>query len=95
MKNTKKKNKKIPPADIILNVLNENDTAQDEILEFYENYIIAVANENINSTFSYEDAKDLAQEIRIAVAKCLPALRKVLLRSCTESKSMIVVIATV
>ena len=25
MKNTKKKNKKIPPADIILNVLNEND----------------------------------------------------------------------
>ena len=38
-----KKKKIIPPADIILDVINEDTYAEEEILKFYDKYIISVA----------------------------------------------------
>lgn len=98
IRKNKCKNYKIPPADVILDILNENPNTENRILDFYENYITAVAKQSHEPKadfISKEDTEDLAQEIRIAVARCIPALRKVLINTRLNNEPLVVVITQI
>lgn len=95
MKN--KRNRKNVPADkIILNLLNEKPETEDQVVEFYENYIREMATDPVyseegNRTGYYYD-EDLAQELRIALAQSLPSLRNILIKRHLEDRPVIVVL---
>ena len=86
----RKKNRKIPDH-IILNVLNKAASAEDEVLDYYEDYIREVATEPVYSAdgsrsgYYYYD-EDLAQELRLALAQALPALRETLIKNHLENR---------
>lgn len=92
----RKKNRKIPDH-IILNVLNKAASAEDEVLDYYEDYIREVAIEPVYSAdgsrsgYYYYD-EDLAQELRLALAQALPALRETLIKNHLENRPVIVVL---
>lgn len=92
----RKKNRKIPDH-IILNVLNQAASAEDEVLDYYEGYIREVATEPVYSSdgsrsgYYYYD-EDLAQELRLALAQALPALRETLIKNHLENRPVIVVL---
>ena len=91
----RKKNRNIPD-NIILNILNQTDDAEDDVLDYYEGYIREVATEPVyskegNRTGYYYD-EDLAQELRIALSKALPALRETLIKNHLEKRPVIVVL---
>ena len=90
-----KKKKIIPPADIILDVINE-DTYAEEILKFYDKYIISVAKETLyDAEGNYKGVcinEDLAQEIRIAVLNSLPSLRKAFQKKFLRKTPVIILI---
>ena len=95
MKN-KRKRKNVPSDEIILNILNQKPRAEDDVIEFYENYIREMATDPVyseegNRTGYYYD-EDLAQELRIALTQCLPALRSVLIKRHLEDRPVIVVL---
>lgn len=95
MKN-KRKRKVVPSNEIILNILNEKPDVEEQVLEFYENYIREmvtdpVYSEDGNRTGYYYD-EDLAQELRIALSQCLPALKNVLIKRHLENRPVIVVL---
>ena len=80
-----KKRKKIPlPADIILDLINDEPRADIRVLNFYEGYILAMAKEskfNANGEFVCSVVnEDLAQELRIALYRSLPKLRRAFFR---------------
>ena len=84
----RKKNRKIPDH-IILNILNQAASAEDEVLDYYEGYIREVATEPVYSSdgsrsgYYYYD-EDLAQ--------ALPALRETLIKNHLENRPVIVVL---
>ena len=91
----RKKNRNIPD-NIILNILNQTDDAEDDVLDYYEGYIREVATEPVyskegNRTGYYYD-EDLAQELRLALSKALPALRETLIKNHLEKRPVIVVL---
>ena len=91
----RKKNRNIPD-NIILNILNQIDDAEDDVLDYYEGYIREVATEPVyskdgNRTGYYYD-EDLAQELRLALSKALPALREILIKNHLEKRPVIVVL---
>ena len=91
----RKKNRNIPD-NIILNILNQTDNAEDDVLDYYEGYIREVATEPVyskegNRTGYYYD-EDLAQELRLALSKALPALRETLIKNHLEKRPVIVVL---
>ena len=92
-----KKKTKVPPADIILDVINGKTCADEKILKFYEKYILAAANEpHYNASGEYLGQyvnEDLAQDIRLAIFKCLPSLRKAFQKNFFEESPVIIVIA--
>lgn len=95
MKN-KRKRKTVPTDEIILNILNKNPKTEEQVIEFYENYIREMATDPVysedgNRTGYYYD-EDLAQELRIALAQCLPALRNVLIKRHLDDRPVIVVL---
>jgi len=70
----------LPPADILLDILNDKKDASERILQFYESYILGIASEPVYSSDGvkmgiYID-EDLAQDIRLAVVRSLPRLRE-------------------
>ena len=75
----RKKNIPLPPVDIVLSIVNdERDTAQ-KLLLFYDSYILGVASE---TAYAFNGAKigvyideDLAQDLRLALIRCIPRLR--------------------
>lgn len=94
MKN-RRKNNNIPDS-IILSILNQTASAENEILDHYEGYIREVATEPVyskegNRTGYYYD-EDLAQELRLALAQALPALRETLIKNHLEKRPVIVVL---
>ena len=76
--NEKKKNI-VPPADIILNMLNEKPGADLDLLDFYKGYIRRASIEPSYSEEGFDKGKhineDLRQEIEIAFLKGLVSLR--------------------
>ncbi|MBR3933902.1 MAG: helix-turn-helix domain-containing protein [Clostridia bacterium] len=93
----KKKNVIVPPADIILDVINDEPHAADVVLTFYDDYILAAAKEpKYGKDGEYIDHivnSDLAQEIRLAVFNCLPSLRKAFHKRFFKKSPVVVVIA--
>lgn len=94
MKN-RKKNKTIPDH-IILNILNREADSEKEVLGHYEAYIREAATEPVysqegNRTGYYYD-EDLAQELRVALAQSIPALREALIKNNLENRPVIVVL---
>ena len=94
MKN-RRKSKNIPDH-IILNILNQTASAEDEVLDYNEGYIREVATEPVYSTdgnrTGYYYDEDLAQELRLALSKALPALRETLIKNHLEKRPVIVVL---
>ena len=92
----RKKNRKIPDH-IILNIFNKAASAEEEVLDYYEDYIREVATEPVYSAdgsrsgYYYYD-EDLAQELRLALAQALPALRETLIKNHLENRPVIVVL---
>ncbi len=92
-----RKKKKVPPADIILDVINDEMHAGEVVLKFYDNYVLETAKEphyNANGDYiGHYINDDLAQDIRIAVYNCLPNLRKAFQRKYFKKSPVIVLIA--
>lgn len=93
-----KKKKAVPPADIILDLINEEPGTDNLILDFYDNYIIAASKEaKYGKNGEYIGSIlncDLAQEIRLAVYRCLPSLRKAFNKRFFRKKPLIILISS-
>lgn len=77
-KNTK--TRILPSSEMILGVLNNDKRVIEEMIRFYDGYVLAAA---MKPAYSAEGARvgyyideDLAQNIRMDIFKCLPNLRK-------------------
>lgn len=75
----------VPPADIILALLNNEPQNDFDFLEFYDGYIHAAATELVytpdGNKAGYFINDDLVQEIRIEFLKSLSSLRKKLMQN--------------
>lgn len=98
MKNKKKTEKCMsPPADIILDIINDEKGATEKMLNFYDEYITAGAKEHIYS----EDGRrlttiindDLLQDIREDIIKAIPTLRKSILNGRLGCHPLVVIVA--
>ena len=80
----KKRRNIIPPADIILDLINDEPRADIRVLNFYEGYILTMAKEPKYTAggelICFEVNEDLAQELRIALFRSLPKLRRAFFR---------------
>ena len=87
----------VPPADIILDLINDKPGVDTKIIEFYDAYILKMAKEtkyNSEGEFDrYEINEDLAQELRIALFRSLPKLRKAFFKQYGSKKSWVVIVA--
>ncbi len=93
----KKRKRIIPPADIILDLINDEPGVDTKIIEFYDAYILEMAKEpkyTAEGEFArYEVNDDLAQELRIALFRSLPKLRKAFQKRFGNKKPMMVIVA--
>ncbi len=76
----------LPSIDLILDMLNEEDGALEEILSFYNVYI---KNASKISDIGADD--DLIQEIRIHIAKAVDLLREKLIKQKQCSSNIIII----
>ena len=91
-----RKKSKIIPDQIILKILNHSADSEEEVLNHYEQYIRKVVTEPVysqdgNRTGYYYD-EDLAQELRVALAQSIPALREALIKNHLDKRPVIVVL---
>ena len=89
--------KRILPDDkLVLGILNRELGAQDEVLSFYERYIREMATDPVYATdgsrTGYFYDEDLAQELRMALSQCLPAVREVLIKRHFANRPVVVVL---
>ena len=87
----KKESAKIP-IEIVLNVLNNEQNADVKLLDFYAPYIGSIGTVE-EDDITYVD-EDLIQEIKIAVIKAIPKLRKALLNKHFKDDPIVMVVAT-
>ena len=80
----KKRRNIIPPADIILDLINDEPHTDVRVLDFYEGYILTLAKESKYTAggefICFEVNEDLAQELRVALFRSLPKLRQAFFR---------------
>lgn len=73
----------IPPADIILDLLNDEPQKDIELLDYYDGYIHSSATEPVYSMDGTRQGvfinEDLVQEIRIEFLRSLPVLYRKLI----------------
>ena len=85
------------PADIILDLLNDNPQTDVDLLDYYNNYIQSVSTEPVYSSNGnkkgYFINEDLAQEIQIELLRCLPVLRKKLIAIMGNDMPLVFVIS--
>ena len=74
----------LPGEKLVLSILNRTPGAADEVLEFYDRYIQEMATDPVyaadGSRTGYFYDEDLAQELRVALSRSLPAVRRVILK---------------
>lgn len=91
-----KGNVKVPPADIILNLINDTKEADEMLLDYYEGYIITAATlpiYDVNGVcIGYNADHDLMQDMRLNVLKCIPLLRKKLSDHLSDSEAFIIIL---
>ena len=94
----KRKSKRhiLPGEKLVLSILNRTPGASDEVLAFYERYIQEMATDPVyaadGSRTGYFYDEDLAQELRVALAQSLPAVREVLVKRHFTNRPVIVVL---
>ena len=81
------------PVEIVLNILNNEPNADVELLEHYNPYIISIGTATESENMLADE--DLVQEIKIAILKAIPKLRKVLIDKHLSDNSIVVIVATV
>lgn len=85
------------PADIILDLLNDNPKTNVDLLDYYNNYIRSVSTESVYTSSGnkkgYFINEDLAQEIQIELLRCLPVLRKKLIAIMENDMPLVFVIS--
>lgn len=93
----KRRKRIVPPADIILDLLNDEPGVDTKIIAFYDAYIMEMAKEPKYTTEGefarYEINDDLAQELRIALFRSLPKLRRAFYKRFGNKKPMMVIVA--
>ena len=86
----------VPPADIILDLINDEPYVEMKLLNYYEAYILSAAKEpkyTANGEFvGLEINEDLAQELRVSVYRSLPKLRQAFFRK-FGNQSIIVMVS--
>lgn len=92
-----RKNIPVPPADVILDLLNQKGGAIEELYDFYGGYIrsassIPVLGPN-GMRESYCFCEDLMQEIHIKLFNSLPALRRNIYARRQPPHSIIIVVS--
>lgn len=94
----KRKSKRhyLPSDKLVLNILNGEPETSNEVLSFYERYIREMATDPVyasdGSRTGYFYDEDLAQELRMALSQCLPAVREVLIKRCFANRPVVVVL---
>lgn len=87
----------LPTDELICAILNEELSAADIALDFYDRYIQAMASEPARTSdggrTGYFYDEDLAQELRLALCRCLPAVRRVLLKQRTGDPVTIIILS--
>lgn len=83
----------LPSKRLVLNIINEATGVDEEVLNFYESYIQEMATHPVHAPdgsrtgFFYDE--DLAQELRFALCRSLPSLRKMLLKEFFSKKIVV------
>lgn len=95
-KKKKDKSEYMPSADIILDLINEEQSAEDKIIEFYGAYIRTASTIQMTSPvvgdLGYKFDEDLAQEIRKEIVGCLPALKRIIKNKISEEQKVILIV---
>ena len=86
----------LPSEKMILAILNSDPNAAESMLSFYERYIRKIAMDPVYSQdgrrTGYFYDEDLAQELRMALSQCLPAVREVLIKRHFANRPVVVVL---
>lgn len=83
MKNKQRKRIRLG-KNLVLSILNQERSAGDDVVDFYEHYIRDMATDPVygpdGSKTGYYIDNDLAQELRMVLSESLPAVREVLIK---------------
>lgn len=86
----------LPSARLVMNILNREKGAEEEVVDFYERYIKEMATDPVyaadGSRTGYFYDEDLAQELRLALSQSLPAVREVLIKRHFTKRPVVVVL---
>ena len=86
----------LPSSELICAILNEDMSAAEMAYAHYDRYIYAMASEpartpdGTRTGYFYDE--DLAQELRLALCRCLPAVRRVLVEQHTTKPVTVVML---
>ncbi len=89
-------NPPVPPADIILDLLNDVPGTETRIILFYEGYIQAAATEPLYTEDGIYKGiyrnEDLMQEIKMALLKAIPPLKRNILKRLSFRNTVVVIL---
>lgn len=87
----------VPPADIILNLLNDEPQKDIDFLDYYDGYIHSAATEPVYTSdgnrHGYFINEDMVQEIRIEFVRSLPVLRRKLIEKFFTHEAVIIMLS--
>ncbi len=90
------KNKHLPGAELVLGIINDDLGVADEIIHFYDGYIVSLAVRNAYSAegrrVGFYIDEDLAQDVRLALVESLPKLRQILKKHLKKKKEAVIVL---
>ena len=93
----KRKSRKriLPNEKLILDILNKEPNASEDVVAFYDRYIREMSTDPVygpdGSRTGYFYDEDLAQELRLALAQSLPAVREVLIKRHFTNRPIVLV----
>ena len=80
---------------MILDILNKEPNASEDVVAFYDRYIREMSTDPVygpdGSRTGYFYDEDLAQELRLALARSLPAVREVLIKRHFANRPIVLV----
>ncbi len=86
----------VPTKDILLGVLNDEDSAIRALLQYYEPYITVAASVPVYNSLGLREgvfiSDDLKQETALRILRSLPMLRRKLRQRGSSKKSYVIVI---
>ena len=85
----------LPNEKLILDILNKEPNASEDVVAFYDRYIREMSTDPVygpdGSRTGYFYDEDLAQELRLALARSLPAVREVLIKRHFANRPIVLV----